>query len=153
MSETIKCHECGHGINRHNDVPSSTCSHSGKVDDVNWVNCDCSLSPQDIASAAIAEARRELENKIAILEGGLSRIASKAGEWERKTDEAKNRVPWWNLGDIAKATLKRIEAKREQQPATVGEMTDAAYGNLDLDGSDNTVAGEMRNAGFDGGML
>lgn len=56
----ILCHECGHSINKHLKHEAAKiygeCEHFEKVDDVNFSQCNCELTPQDIAAHALEQA-------------------------------------------------------------------------------------------------
>ena len=70
-----------------------------------WV-CDDELCNTKADHAALREAAREMKN-------ALERIKSESEMWQaaaQSTAATRAIPPWWNLGDIAAATLKKFAA-------------------------------------------
>lgn len=55
MSEEINCYVCGHSINEHNEE-GCWCVTSIKDGEYKVYGCPCTLTPQDIAAYAVAQA-------------------------------------------------------------------------------------------------
>ncbi len=55
-----------------------------------------------------------VQREWAIMAKALERISEKSAEWQKSTAKNEDReYPWWNLGDIANAALRKITTGTE----------------------------------------
>lgn len=111
----MKCPVCDSNVTYQSSAiwyVCKTCKKNGKLGE--WVyekTEEHTYVMVDITELAAKDALLEaMEKKLSIAEGALMRIKTKAMEFEdRVNDTPPQSVPWWSLGDIAAAALKRLE--------------------------------------------